>query len=74
MEKEKATLAYRLEKLGEAVGPTWYRRTPTNRDLALLVILSGWISDQWKPDMTIADAIEAVVSAVRTHRRDRAKH
>lgn len=74
-EKEKATLAYRLEKLGEAVGPTWYRQKPTNRDLALLVILSGWISDAWKGEkMTIGDAIEVVVSAVRTHRRASAKH
>lgn len=73
--KHFETVSYLLTftAIGSLFGPTWRPgRPPTHRDLALQVILSGWISDRWIGSMTVSKAIEAVVDAVRTHRREHA--
>lgn len=60
-------LPYRLRLARGPIGPTWTMgKQPENSDLALLVILSGWISDRWRGEMSVSEAIEVVVDAVRS--------
>lgn len=70
------TVSYLLTytSIGSMFGPTWrHDRPPTNRDLALQIILSGWVSDGWptaaRDAIKVADAIKLVVAAVKEHRR-----
>jgi len=71
---EAESFAWRMRAIGESTGPTWNRgNPPSNRDLALQVILSGWVPSAWRGSMTVADAIKSVVANVRTYRREQAK-
>jgi hypothetical protein len=66
----RATIARLLDGFfSSPVGPTWRGREPTDRDLALLLILSGWTCNEWVAGMTVAEAIKEVVKNVRTVRR-----
>lgn len=84
---ELELVAWRMKTLCEDIGPTWRKRQreddpwpdhpPRNRDFALQIILSGFISPRWpltaSGAMKVSEAIECVVDAVRTHRREHAR-
>jgi len=55
-------------------GILWWGRRPTDRELALVAVLCGWVSDAWASSageaMTTSVALKKATDAARTARRD----